>query len=100
MAFEVMVVEPEAFDAWLTTEGGAGDGAGLGAGATRRAGLRRKRLRRLPHRSRHRGAAGTIGPDLTHVASRQSLAAATLSTGADDLERLAAASPITSSPAR
>ena len=35
-------------------------------------------LRRLPHRARHRLPAGILGPDLTHLMSRRTIAAGLL----------------------
>ncbi|HYG86636.1 MAG TPA: cytochrome c oxidase subunit II [Azospirillum sp.] len=77
MAFDVAVEAPERFDAWLAAQGrpaaepadaflAAGRDAFLmlGCGAC--------------HAVRGTPAAGTIGPDLTHVGSRPTLAAGTL----------------------
>jgi cytochrome c oxidase subunit 2 len=77
MSFHVVALPPEAFDAWLERESrpalppqtdasvrGSAVFAANGCGAC--------------HRIRGTGAAGTIGPDLTHVGSRFSLGAATL----------------------
>lgn len=77
MAFHVVAMPPEAFSAWLEQEAGparvaAADGQaegyrifdGLGCGGC--------------HSIRGTSARGSIGPDLTHVGGRLSLAAATL----------------------
>jgi cytochrome c oxidase subunit 2 len=78
MSFHVVAHERPEFDAWLSTESRPavridGEGARLfvasGCGACHR-------IRGLA------SAAGRIGPDLTHVASRRSLAAATLTNDA------------------
>src|SRR3546814_13436698 len=86
MAFSVEVMEPAAFDAWLAreaepaaapTEAAARRGAELfhdvGCGAC--------------HAIRGTPAAGVIGPDLTHLASRATLAAGTLPMIRDPLAR-------------
>jgi len=79
MSFHVVARERPDFDAWLAAESRPavrtdGEGARLfvasGCGACHR-------VRGLP------SAAGRIGPDLTHVASRRSLAAATLRNDAE-----------------
>ena len=73
MALAVEVMEPDAFDRWLLAQaapavvtGGAGANAVIanGCGAC--------------HAIRGTAAAGTIGPDLTHVGGRHGLAAASL----------------------
>jgi cytochrome c oxidase subunit 2 len=85
MAFDAFVVEAAEFDRWLQAESrqaaspesaAARDGAAVfaasGCGAC--------------HTVRGTGAAGTIGPDLTHVGRRRRLAAATLSNDDDQRE--------------
>ncbi len=75
MSFYVIAMPEDQFSSWL-----AGEAASLGceSGSGRRAGaFPLLRLRRMPPGPRH-GCPGTIGPDLTHVGSRHSLAAATL----------------------
>lgn len=77
MAFPVAVLEREAFDAWLAEQSGP---------AQEPVTLQAIRGRELfsangcsaCHTIRGTSAAGVIGPDLTHVGSRMSLAAATL----------------------
>jgi len=73
MAFEVVVMEPAAFDRWLaaqrrpatsTAPGGARLFARYGCGGC--------------HSIRGTGERGTIGPDLTHIASRGTIAAGVL----------------------
>lgn len=86
MAFTVEVMEPAAFDDWLAAEArpapapdsdAARRGAGLfldvGCGAC--------------HAVRGTAAAGSIGPDLTHLAGRPTLAAGTLPMTEDALAR-------------
>lgn len=72
MAFDVIAMEPAAFDAWLATQRRpaavtTGEGARLFA-AYGCAGC---------HRVRGAGADGTIGPDLTHLGARRTLGAGT-----------------------
>ena len=82
MAFAVEVMEPADFDRWLQNESRpaaapASDGAGAfirhGCGAC--------------HAIRGTPAIATIGPDLTHVGSRRSVAAATLPNEIDQIAR-------------
>lgn len=86
MSFHVVAMPPEDYDAWLVREaapadlpGNASDERGLnlflssGCGGC--------------HTIRGTGANGTIGPDLTHVGSRTSLAAATLRNDQESLAR-------------
>jgi cytochrome c oxidase subunit 2 len=79
MSFHVLARERSEFDRWLTSESRPatrteGEGARLflasGCGACHR-------IRGLP------SASGTVGPDLTHVGSRRSLAAVTLRNDAE-----------------
>jgi cytochrome c oxidase subunit 2 len=80
MAFDVVVLGPADFARWLEaqqrpTTTGDDDGAALfvasGCGAC--------------HTVRGIGARGTIGPDLTHLASRKTIAAGTLPNTTDNL---------------
>jgi len=86
MAFEVEVVEAEAFAAWLRSEAapaakpqsasarkGADDFLQQGCGAC--------------HAIRGTAAQGLLGPDLTHLASRRMLAAGTVANTRDNLRR-------------
>jgi cytochrome c oxidase subunit 2 len=86
MSFHVVALEPAAFEAWLArqaapamtpSEPQAEAGRALfiasGCGAC--------------HTVRGTGAAGRIGPDLTHLGSRHSLAAATLPNDAPSIAR-------------
>lgn len=77
MSFHVVAETPEAFDAWLARE--AADALPpADARAQRGAQLFQQSGCGACHTVRGTGATGTIGPDLTHVGSRHSLAAATL----------------------
>lgn len=80
MAFMVEVTEPAAFEAWLDAQAEA---AVPPAGALARQG--RKLFMELGcgacHAVRGTGAKGRIGPDLTHVGSRLSLAAGIMPNG-------------------
>lgn len=86
MAFDVTVVEPEAFEDWVSIqtqpaeapsgtaeERGAELFAALGCGAC--------------HAIRGTGARGEIGPDLTHVGSRRGLGAGILQNDDEGFER-------------
>jgi cytochrome c oxidase subunit 2 len=75
MAFIVEVMPPDAFEAWLAAQASgatAVNGAAPGQSAFFRHGCA------ACHAIRGTPAVATIGPDLTHVGSRHSLAAATL----------------------
>ena len=77
MSFHVVAETPAAFQAWLDHEAGPAvppEDADLAAGARLFAELGCGGC----HAVRGGGAAGVIGPDLTHVGGRLSLAAATL----------------------
>lgn len=76
MAFNVVAMEPDAFAAWIAQESGPARPTGGGAESGRR--LFMANGCGGCHTVRGTGATGTIGPDLTHVGSRTSLAAATL----------------------
>jgi cytochrome c oxidase subunit 2 len=77
MAFYVVVVSPEEFDRWLSGQRRpafplANDASPRGYELFQRGGCARC------HAIRGMGAAGTLGPDLTHVGSRRSLGAGLL----------------------
>jgi cytochrome c oxidase subunit 2 len=85
MALDVVVLEPEAFDAWLagqrapaeppaTAEAAAGAATFTAAGCA------------ACHAVRGTAAAGTIGPDLTHVGTRTGLADLAVLHGGEGLE--------------
>lgn len=85
MAFSVVVMEAAAFDQWLAKEAGATTPAGgrgvelflaNGCGAC--------------HAVRGTEAAGTIGPDLTHIGSRRTVGAGILDNTAENLARFIA----------
>lgn len=82
MAFSVVAMEPADFRAWLAARSGPADNAGgeghaqfmaNGCGAC--------------HSIKGTDAAGTIGPDLSHVGSRASLGAGILPVSADTIAR-------------
>lgn len=77
MAFHVVAMPPEEYDAWLAREAAP---ARAPATAVQRRGERlfMESGCGACHAVRGTAAVGTIGPDLTHVGSRLSLAAATL----------------------
>ena len=86
MAFTVEVMEPAAFDEWLAAEARPaappnGEAAGRGAELFVDAGCG------ACHAVRGTAAAGSIGPDLTHLAGRPTLAAGTLPMTQDALAR-------------
>ena len=77
MAFSVVVMEAAAFDAWLAQEAEAASEPTTDA-ATRGRELFVQVGCGACHAVRGTPAAGTIGPDLTHLASRATLGAGTL----------------------
>lgn len=77
MSFHVVAQPPEEFAAWMANEA-ADAPAPQGASEARGAELFRQAGCGACHTVRGAGATGRIGPDLTHVGSRRSLAAATL----------------------
>jgi cytochrome c oxidase subunit 2 len=85
MAFIVEVMEPDAFEQWLSAQAlpasPAGNDVTAGATAFLRNGCG------ACHSIRGSPAVATIGPDLTHVGSRRSVAAASLPNQADDIAR-------------
>jgi cytochrome c oxidase subunit 2 len=83
MTFDVVVLEPEAFAAWLAAEGGP---AAAPASAEGQAGAQAFAESGCGscHAVRGSGAAGVIGPDLTHVGGRRAPAPGTAA--GDDLE--------------
>jgi cytochrome c oxidase subunit 2 len=78
MAFEAMVHPVADFEAWLTGQAQPADAAGSEVFVTAGCGA--------CHRVRGVSEAGSVGPDLTHFASRRSLAAATLPLTPEALE--------------
>jgi cytochrome c oxidase subunit 2 len=77
MRIVVIAMEPDAFEAWLEAERGpAGEPAG--PEAARGAELVQSRGCFACHTIRGTAARGTVGPDLTHVGGRHSLAAGVL----------------------
>ena len=87
MAFDVVAMEPAAFDAWLAREGAPAQAEGPGVrlfAAHGCAGC---------HAIRGSGAAGEIGPDLTHVGGRAHLGAGIRPMNAPELARFIRAAP-------
>lgn len=82
MAFYVVVEEREAFDRWL-----AGQARPAAAGDARGAAVFLSAGCGACHAVRGTAARSRVGPDLTHVGGRRSLAAATLGNGAEALAR-------------
>lgn len=85
MAFIVEVMEPDAFEQWLSGQSqpaaATGSAAEAGAGAFRANGCG------ACHAIRGTPSVATIGPDLTHLGSRRSIAAASLPNQLDELAR-------------
>ncbi len=86
MSFHVVALPPDEFEAWLTAEAGpavtpATPALEQGAAIFEEAGCG------ACHTVRGADADGTIGPDLTHVGGRLSLAAATLPNDAEAFAR-------------
>lgn len=87
MAFDVEVMEPADFDAWLLAE--AGDARPAQTGKQRRGSeLFFAEGCHACHAIRGTRAEARIGPDLTHVASRGTIAAGMLKTSHENLQRL------------
>ncbi|WP_118138490.1 c-type cytochrome [Oceanicella sp. SM1341] len=83
MAFEAVVMEPAAFEAWLAAE--ARDARAPATPEARRgADIFAREGCGACHAVRGTDAQGSLGPDLTHVGSRQSLGAGRLGTGLED----------------
>jgi cytochrome c oxidase subunit 2 len=85
MAFVVEVMEPDAFEQWLAAQSqpavAPGSDGATGAAAFLRNGCG------ACHTIRGSSAVATIGPDLTHVGSRRSIAAASLPNQPDEIAR-------------
>ena len=86
MAFSVVVMEPQAFRAWLGTQGRPAQLA-IDAIAVRGEAAFMANGCAACHTIRGTAAAGVIGPDLTHVGSRDRIAAETLANDRDALIR-------------
>jgi cytochrome c oxidase subunit 2 len=86
MAFVVVVEEREEFDRWLSAQA-APASAPSGPIATRGAEAFLESGCGACHAVRGTSADGVVGPDLTHVGSRRSIAAGTLESGAAALRR-------------
>ena len=88
MAFIVEVMEPDAFEQWLAAQGLPAPPAATDVTAGATAFLRNGCG--ACHSIRGSPAVATIGPDLTHVGSRRSVAAASLPNQPDDIARFIA----------
>ncbi|GLQ55346.1 cytochrome c oxidase subunit II [Devosia nitrariae] len=86
MSFQVVAQPPEDFADWMANEA-ADAPAPQGESEARGAELFRQAGCGACHTVRGAGANGRIGPDLTHVGSRRSLAAATLPNDAEAFAR-------------
>ncbi|WP_424932759.1 cytochrome c oxidase subunit II [Amaricoccus macauensis] len=84
MAFEAVVMEPDAFEAWLATEAGDARPPG-GETATRGEAVFLAEGCGGCHTIRGTPANADVGPDLTHVGGRESLAAGILPMSEDAL---------------
>jgi cytochrome c oxidase subunit II len=86
MALTVIVEPPEAFSAWIDGQREAGP-----AGASEQAMRGRQIVERGPcstcHTVRGTDAGGRVGPDLTHVTARHTIAAGTLPTSRENLRK-------------
>lgn len=86
MAFEVVVMPPEEFDAWLAAEAAEARAPQTEA-ARRGAAIFDAEGCGACHAVRGTPAVGEVGPDLTHVGSRLSLGAGRLNTELEDFAR-------------
>lgn len=93
MAFSAVVMEPDAFDRWLDAEAGPAADAGAGPAQAQVSGEEGGQDEGLElfltygcgacHTIRGTPARGSVGPDLTHVGGRKTLAAGVLPNTAD-----------------
>jgi cytochrome c oxidase subunit II len=86
MAFDVVVTEPDEFQRWLDRQGEPAGELSDGVAIRGRETFHANGCSAC-HTIRGTAAAGRIGPDLTHVAARASIGAATLPNRADALVR-------------
>lgn len=86
MAFEAVVMAPDDFDAWLADQAAPAE-APQGAAARQGQAIFRDEGCGACHAIRGTGFVGAVGPDLTHLASRASLAAGIMEVEQDDLMR-------------
>ncbi len=86
MEFEAVVMPVEEFDAWLAAQAQPAQPPRTGNGREGKAAFERNGCGAC-HTIRGTVADGTLGPDLTHVGSRLSLAAGTLGVEAVDFQR-------------
>jgi cytochrome c oxidase subunit 2 len=89
MALQVIAMPPEAFDAWLAREAGPAAKPGT-AGEQRGQALFAAAGCGACHTVRGTPAAGRIGPDLTRLGSRRSIAAGALANNHENLVRFIA----------
>ncbi|MFP7571061.1 c-type cytochrome [Marivita sp. S2033] len=83
MAFEVVVMEPAAFDDWLAAQAEPAAPPDSAAGERGQALFAREGCGAC-HTVRGTDARGAVGPDLTHVGERHSIGAGTLGTTLED----------------
>ena len=86
MAFKAVVMEPEAFEAWLAREAQPAGEPETPLASRGRAVFMAEGCGAC-HAVRGTPARGQFGPDLTHIGTRRSLGAATLPMNAPALER-------------
>ncbi|MEC7760893.1 MAG: c-type cytochrome [Pseudomonadota bacterium] len=86
MAFEAVVMPPQDFDDWLAAEQ-EGAAPPQSAAARRGLGVFEREGCGACHTIRGTEAIGLVGPDLTHVGSRQSIGAGRLGRSLDDMVR-------------
>ena len=99
-AADVVAEPPSEFDAWLDAAAAAGARRRpTSSASTGREVFLRSACVDVPHDQRHRCAAARVGPDLTHVASRRTIAAGTLPKTPRQPRRLDRRSARRSSPA-
>jgi cytochrome c oxidase subunit 2 len=90
MAFDVVAMPPEAFRAWLAAEAAPSPGVDAPMGAPGRDAFLANGCGAC-HTVRGTPAAGTVGPDLSHLGARASLAAGTLPRNPETIARFIAA---------
>jgi cytochrome c oxidase subunit 2 len=88
MAFIAEVMEPDAFEQWLSAQAAPATPSASDVSAGAAAFLRNGCA--ACHTIRGSPAVSTIGPDLTHMGSRQTIAAASLPNHTDDVARFIA----------
>ena len=86
MLLRVVVDPPEDFERWLGNMKTSASGRRSAAVVTARRRFSAQIVRQLPSRARHAGP-GTYAPDLTHLMSRQTLAAGMVPNTPENLRR-------------